>query len=58
VRWLPLVLVTAADDRSVEDLPSHSNAKHVAPSEVEVKGDWVLFHPVYSQEEVKSVDVC
>ena len=23
----------------------------------EVKGDWVLFHPVYSQEELRSVEV-
>ena len=23
----------------------------------EVRGDWVLFHPVYSQEEMESVEV-
>ena len=23
-----------------------------------VRGDWVLFHPVYSVEELKSVEVC
>lgn len=23
----------------------------------DVKGDWVLFHPVYSQEELRSVEV-
>ncbi|THH16546.1 hypothetical protein EW146_g4094 [Bondarzewia mesenterica] len=26
------------------------------PGEVEVKGDWVLFHPVYSPEELKAVE--
>lgn len=27
-------------------------------SDVPVLGDWVLFHPVYSEEEVKAVQVC
>ena len=50
--------MTATDDRCSEDASSHSKVKDVAPAEVEVKGDWVLFHPVYSPEEVKSVNVC
>ena len=23
-----------------------------------IRGDWVLFHPVYTQEELKAVEVC
>jgi hypothetical protein len=38
-----------ADD-SEEDLLPTTTTK-------EINGDWVLFHPVYTQEELKAVEV-
>jgi len=44
-----------ADTASVKSV-KHDEKTH---SDVPVmKGDWVLFHPVYSTSELKSVEVC
>lgn len=46
-----------------EDLPGSSSSqisqltKHDAVSTVPFRGDWVLFHPVYTPEELKAVQV-
>lgn len=43
---------------SLEDSKAEHLTKEDAVSTVpEMKGDWVLFHPVYSPEELRSVEV-
>lgn len=47
---------SATEDRkSSQSVLSQADAVSTVPQEV--RGDWVLFHPVYSQEEMKSVEV-
>lgn len=49
----------------VEDMAPAAGSPEMKPGEVvntsvpssEVRGDWVLFHPVYSREELHSVEV-
>lgn len=46
------VLANTADVAGKEHIPV---PKDIVPSEI--RGDWVLFHPVYTPEELKAVDV-
>jgi len=43
------------DKRASPSALTHVDAVSTVPQEI--RGDWVLFHPVYSQEEMKSVEV-
>lgn len=60
------VLLMTATENFIEELPSSSSSaasqltKPDAVSTVPemVRGDWVLFHPVYSSDELKAVMVC
>ena len=40
----------------IEDLPPKAPVP-VSPTDNAIKGDWVLFHPVYTPEELRSVEV-
>jgi ubiquinol oxidase len=49
---------------SIEDLPPAASGSQaltvpdgVSTVPTMVRGDWVLFHPVYTPEELKAVDV-
>jgi hypothetical protein len=51
--------------RRLEELPSSNSSTQLLtkPNSVStvptmIRGDWVLFHPVYTPEELKSVEVC
>ena len=41
-----------------EGLHYADSGTKIAKENAEVTGDWVLFHPVYRQEELKAVLVC
>jgi len=43
------------DKKTSESLLTQIDAVSTVPSEI--RGDWVLFHPVYSEDEVKSVQI-
>lgn len=43
------------DAKALQSVLSQVDAVSTVPQDV--RGDWVLFHPVYSQEEMKSVEV-
>ena len=46
----------APEDGKLEDKAlTHPDSTSVQPL---IRGDWVLFHPVYSDEEIKAVKVC
>ncbi|KAI0770292.1 alternative oxidase [Fomes fomentarius] len=45
-----------AEGPHIKDLPPMSSTA-VTPTDQEIHGDWVLFHPVYSPEELRSVEV-
>ena len=61
-----IVLVISGTYIHVEDIPgtsSHTPSQLTKPDAVStvpemVRGDWVLFHPVYSTDELKAVQVC
>lgn len=40
-----------------EDLPPQAPVA-VNVADHNIKGDWVLFHPVYTHDELRSVEVC
>lgn len=42
---------------SSEDLVPESGESVTEP-DVKVLGDWVLFHPVYTEDELRAVKVC
>lgn len=47
---LLLKLTVCADDDAGDLLPSPTATK-------QINGDWVLFHPVYTPDELKAVEV-
>lgn len=47
----------AAEDSSSTTPSQLTKADAVSTVPTMVRGDWVLFHPVYTQEELKSVEV-
>jgi hypothetical protein len=50
--------VTLADDNKIVPTAGLSEQTHeLPPASSILKGDWVLFHPVYTPEELKAVEV-
>ena len=50
--------VIRADACCSEDMPPQTAAPvTVVPPDNAIRGDWVLFHPVYTPEELRSVEV-
>lgn len=50
-----LIRYITEDKKAAQSALTQVDAVSTVPQEV--RGDWVLFHPVYSQEEMKSVEV-
>lgn len=47
-----------ADDKKTVPTPEPSKQSHeLLPAQPVLRGDWVLFHPVYTPEELKAVEV-
>lgn len=49
--------VKGVEGRHYADAPAHNPVTPSFNAESPVTGDWVLFHPVYSPQELKSVTV-
>ena len=51
------VFPCAADDNKTVPTPPPDQAHELLPASSVIRGDWVLFHPVYTPEELKAVEV-
>ncbi|KAG6376958.1 alternative oxidase [Boletus reticuloceps] len=45
------------DKKALSSVLTQADAVSTVPVPQDLRGDWVLFHPVYSEEEMKSVEI-